>query len=145
MHNKGIGECMAQELTSPLHGWSYNDPITGEWSNHDYKCTMDRYPPHTQKWIKRIGNPSNLNYGFSTMIRTDKAWRVYQRNSVGAVHIESRSRPHFKYLVQMSSFLHNIYCRRWLRNSGEPCTNFSKVNECSALLFRLLLSKPYRF
>lgn len=45
--HKGLGECMAQELTSPLHRWGYNVPITGGWSNHDYKCTTDRHthPP----------------------------------------------------------------------------------------------------
>lgn len=42
--NKGLGECMAQELTSPLHGWGSNVPTT-EWSNHDYnKCTTHRHP-----------------------------------------------------------------------------------------------------
>lgn len=43
--NKGLGECMAQELTSPLHRCGYNVTITGGWSDHDYKRTIDRHTP----------------------------------------------------------------------------------------------------
>lgn len=39
--NKGLGKCMAQELTSPLHRWGYHVPITGGWSNYDYKCSTE--------------------------------------------------------------------------------------------------------
>lgn len=40
---------MAQELTSQLHKRVYNVLITGEWSNHDNKCTEDYRHPHSQK------------------------------------------------------------------------------------------------
>lgn len=43
--NEGLNECMAQELTSPLQGWGYYVLITRGWSDHDYKCTVDRHTP----------------------------------------------------------------------------------------------------
>lgn len=36
---------MAQELTSPRHGWDYKVPVTRGWSDHDNKCTTDRHIP----------------------------------------------------------------------------------------------------
>lgn len=58
--NKGLGECMAQELTSPLHRWGYNVPITERWSNHDYKCTIDRPP---------LPNPQEMNKTYKESLK----------------------------------------------------------------------------
>lgn len=69
--NKGLGECMAQKLTSPLHGWGCNVPVTGGWSDHDNRCTIDRHVlPEMNKTYKES---LKFSCRFSAMIRTDKA------------------------------------------------------------------------
>lgn len=73
------GECMAQGLTSPQHRWGYDVPVTRGWSDHDYKCTTETYPPSQKHIIKHIRNLSKFSYRFSAMTQTGKAWCVFQK------------------------------------------------------------------